>query len=129
MSLERVARDIQRIKKVDDLAGFGVKTTAPDVGAMATESAAQAGISARGMPTLIDRSQTIVRNVWVNLEDRINKKAAAEIGVVMYRDPDAAIQMIRNAQARAKAGAKPSTATRAAAGAAIVGGAQVPVQE
>jgi hypothetical protein len=129
MSLERVARDIQRIKKVDDLAGFGVKTTAPDVGAMATESAAQAGISARGMPTVIDRAQTIVRNVWVNLEDRINKKAAAEIGVVMYRDPDAAIQMIRNAQARAKAGAKPSTATRAAAGAAIVGGAQVPVQE
>jgi len=126
MSLERVARDIQRIKKVDDLAGFGAKTSAPDVGAMATESAAEAGISARGMPTLINRAQTVVRNVWVNLEDRINRKVAAELGVVMYQNPDAAIQMIRNAQARAKAGAQPSPRARAAASATIIGGAQAP---
>lgn len=126
MSLERVARDIQRIKKVDDLAGFGAKTTAPDVGAMATESAAQAGTSARGLPTFLERTQTVVRNVWVNLEDRINKKAAAELGVVMYQNPDAAIQMIRNAQTRAKTSAQPSPRVRAAAGATIVGGAQAP---
>lgn len=124
MSLDRVARDIQRIKKVDELARFGSKTAAPDVGALAAESAAEAGVSARGMPTLINRVQTIARNVWVNLEERINKKVAAELSVVMYQNPDAAIQMIRNAQARAKASAQPSPRTRAATGAAIVGGVQ-----
>lgn len=126
MSLERVARDIQRIKKVDDLAGFGAKTSAPDIGAMATEAAAEAGVSAKASPTWLQRAQTVARNVWVNLEDRINKKVAAELGVVMYRNPDAAIQMIRNAQARAKAGAQPSPRARAAASATIIGGAQAP---
>ena len=126
MSLDRVARDVQRIKKVDDLARFGTKTTAPDVSAMATESAAEAGVSARAFPTFLHRAQTVARNVWVNLEDRINKKVAAELAVVMYQNPDAAIQMIRNAQTRAKTSAQPSPRARAAAGATIIGGAQAP---
>jgi hypothetical protein len=125
MNLENVARDVARMRRVEDLGGFGAQTTTPNIAALASEEAAESGVAARATPSILRTAATVARNVWINVEERINKRVAAELSYMMYNNPDGAIEMIRNAQRRAKDARKPGPRARVATTGAIVGGAQM----
>lgn len=119
-----VARDLQRAERAAALSRQGTRTAAPDVAELATEAAEAQVVSARRFPQLLNRVATVARNTWVNLEGRINRKAAAELVTLMHKDPDAAIAALERAQARATAQARgPGLTSRATAQAVRVSGA------
>jgi len=114
--LTLVARDLKRAEQAAALSRQGTRTPAPDVSELATEAAQSKAVSARGFPVLLNRVATVARNTWVNLEGRINRRAAAELVTLMYKDPDAAITALERAQARATTQAKgPGPISRATA--------------
>lgn len=122
--LSLVARDLQRAERAGALSRQGTRVPAPDVTELATEAAETQALSARRFPQLLSRVATVARNTWVNLEGRINRKAAAELVTLMYKDPDAAIAALDRAQVRATAQAKgPGPVSRAAAQAVRISGA------
>jgi hypothetical protein len=123
--LSLVARDLQRAERAAALSRQGTRVAAPDVTELATEAAETQALSASRFPQLLSRAATIARNTWVNMEGRINRKAAAELVTLMYKDPDAAIAALERAQARAVAQAKgPGPVSRAAAQAVRISGAE-----
>lgn len=123
--LSLVARDLQRAERAAALSRQGTRVAAPDVTELATEAAETQALSARRFPQLLSRAATLARNTWVNMEGRINRKSAAELVTLMYKDPDAAIAALERAQARAVAQAKgPGPASRAAAQAVRISGAE-----
>jgi hypothetical protein len=106
--LTLVARDLKRAEQAAALSRQGTRTPAPDVTELATEAAQTEAISAKRFPALLNRVATVARNTWVNLEGRINRRAASELVTLMYKDPDAAIAALERAQFRANAQAKGS---------------------
>ena len=123
--LSLVAKDIKRAEAAAALSRQGRATAAPDVSELATEAAEQGAVSARRFPQLLSRAATIARNTWVNLEGRINRRAASELVALMYKDPDAAIAALEKAQMRAKTQAKgPGVISRAGAQAFRISGAE-----
>ena len=123
--LSLVAKDIKRAEAAAALSRQGRATAAPDVSELATEAAEQGAVSARRFPQLLSRAATVARNTWVNLEGRINRRAAAELVTLMYKDPDAAIAALERAQMRATAQAKgPGIISRAGAQAVRISGAE-----
>ena len=112
--LSLVARDLQRAAKAEALTRQGARVAAPDVAELATEQASAQAISARRFPQLLSRLATFARNTWVNLEGRINRRAAAELVTLMHTNPDAAIAALERAQTRAVTQAKgPGPVSRA----------------
>lgn len=99
--LSLVARDLQRAARAEGLSRQGTRVAAPDVGELATEAAQTEAISARKFPQLLNRLATVTRNTWINLEGRINQRAAAELVTLMHTNPDAAIVALERAQKRA----------------------------
>lgn len=123
--LSLVARDLQRAEQAAALSRQGTRVAAPDVTELATEAAETQALSASRFPQLLSRAATIARNTWVNMEGRINRKAAAELVTLMYKDPDAAIAALERAQARAVAQAKgPGPVSRVAAQTVRISGAE-----
>lgn len=123
--LSLVAKDIKRAEVAAALSRQGRATAAPDVSELATEAAEQGAVSARRFPQLLSRAATVARNTWVNLEGRINRRAAAELVTLMYKDPDAAIAALERAQMRATTQAKgPGIISRAGAQAVRISGAE-----
>ena len=123
--LSLVAKDIKRAEAAAALSRQGRTTAAPDVSELATEAAEKDAISARKFPQLLSRAATVARNTWVNLEGRINRRAAAELVTLMYKDPDAAIAALEKAQMRATAQAKgPGIVSRAVAQSVRISGAE-----
>ena len=123
--LSLVAKDIKRAEAAAALSRQGRATAAPDVSELATEAAEQGAVSARRFPQLLSRAATVARNTWVNLEGRINRRAAAELVTLMYKDPDAAIAALERAQLRATTQAKgPGAISRAGAQAFRISGAE-----
>ena len=123
--LSLVAKDIKRAEAAAALSRQGRATAAPDVSELATEAAEQGAVSARRFPQLLSRAATVARNTWVNLEGRINRRAAAELVTLMYKDPDAAIAALERAQMRATTQAKgPGIISRAGAQAVRISGAE-----
>lgn len=118
-SLELVARDIKRMQEVEKMAAFGQQTAAPKPGMAATEEAAGAPITPQKM-ALLSRVWTFARNVFTSMEGRINDKTAAELSTLLYRDPDRAIDLIREAQMRAAAKTAPVSAGKRVMGAGAV---------
>lgn len=109
MNLELVARDVKRMQQVEQMATFGAKTTAPRAGALATEEAATGPVTPQKIQFL-SRVASVVKNVFSSLEEKVNHKVAAELGTLMYRDPDAAVKLIRDAQLRAAKSKGPASA-------------------
>jgi len=105
--LTLVARDLKRAEQAAALSRQGRGTPAPDVAELAAEAAESQAVSARRFPQLLSRAATFARNIWVNLEGRINQRAAAELATLMYRDPDAAIAALERAQTRSATRVKP----------------------
>ena len=99
-SLTTVARDIARAQKTSALADIGVKAPAPKPGKLATEAAEETGVKP---PPYFDTAATTARSIWAGLEGKINKRVAAELAEMMYRNPDAAIDAIEKARQRATA--------------------------
>jgi hypothetical protein len=123
--LTLVARDLKRAEQAAALARQGTRTPAPDVSELATEAAEAGAISARGFPTLLNRAATLARNTWVSLEGRVNRRAAAELVTLMYKNPDAAITALERAQARAATQGKgPGPILRTTAQALRISGAE-----
>ena len=123
--LSLVAKDIKRAEAAAALSRQGRATAAPDVSELASEAAEQGAVSARRFPQLLSRAATVARNTWVNLEGRINRRAAAELVTLMYKDPDAAIAALERAQMRAATQAKgPGAISRAGAQAFRISGAE-----
>jgi hypothetical protein len=123
--LTLVARDLKRAEQAAALSRQGTRTPAPDVAELATEAAQAQAISAKRFPALLNRAATFARNTWVNLEGRINRRAAAELVTLMYKDPDAAITALERAQARATTQAKgPGPISRATAQSIRISGAE-----
>ena len=123
--LTLVARDLKRAEQAAALSRQGTRTPAPDVAELATEAAQAQAISAKRFPALLSRAATFARNTWVNLEGRINRRAAAELVTLMYKDPDAAITALERAQARATTQAKgPGPISRATAQSIRISGAE-----
>lgn len=122
--LSLMARDLQRAARAEALARQGTRVAAPDVTELATEAAQAQAISAQRFPQLLSRLATFARNTWVNLEGRINRRAAAELVTLMHTNPDAAIAALERAQVRATTKAKgPGPVSRAAAQAVRISGA------
>jgi hypothetical protein len=122
--LTLVAQDLKRAARAEALARQGTKVAAPDVAELASEAAQERALSAQRFPQLLNRVATFARNTWVNLEGRINRRAAAELVTLMHTNPDAAIAALERAQARATAQAKgPGLVSRAAAQAFRTSGA------
>ena len=122
--LTLVAQDLKRAARAEALARQGTKVAAPDVAELASEAAQERALSAQRFPQLLNRVATFARNTWVNLEGRINRRAAAELVTLMHTNPDAAIAALERAQARATAQAKgPGPISRAAAQAFRTSGA------
>lgn len=96
-SLTTLARDISRAQKTSNLADIGTQAPAPRPGRVASEAIEEEGIKA---PNWFGNAATTARAVWRGLEDKINKKVAAQLTDFMYRDPDAAIAAIENARQR-----------------------------
>ena len=123
--LTLVARDLKRAEQAAALSRQGTRTPAPDVAELATEAAQAQAISAKRFPALLSRAATFARNTWVNLEGRINRRAAAELVTLMYKDPDAAITALERAQARATTQTKgPGPISRATAQSIRISGAE-----
>lgn len=123
--LTLVARDLKRAEQAAALSRQGTRTPAPDVAELATEAAQAQAVSAKRFPALLNRAATFARNTWVNLEGRINRRAAAELVTLMYKDPDAAITALERAQARATTQAKgPGPISRATAQSIRISGAE-----
>ena len=119
-ALETVARDIKRMRDVEGMAKFGSKSAKPLVSDIAGEEAGAGVVQPQKIQTL-NRLFSFVRNVYMGVRERVNQKAAAELTVLMYKDPDAAIKALQDAMLRKQAGTKPiSTAGRAAAQALIL---------
>jgi hypothetical protein len=122
--LTLVARDLKRAEQAAALSRQGTRTPAPDVSELASEAAEAGGISAKGSPTLLNRVAVIARKTWINLEGRVNRRAAAELVTLMYKDPDAAIAALERAQLRANAQVRgPGPVSRTAAQAVRISGA------
>ncbi len=123
--LTLVARDLKRAEQAAALSRQGTRTPTPDVAELASEAAESQALSARRFPQLLSRVATLARNTWVNLEGRINRRAATELVTLMYKDPDAAIAALERAQVRATTQAKgPGLISRAAAQAVRISGAE-----
>lgn len=119
--LQLVANDIRRARQVETNARFGSQVSTPNPEKIATEAAAGAAVSAAGAPTMLSTEYTIARQVWKQLEGRVNAHTAAKLAHWMYENPDAAITALEKAQLRAQrnVGGKLAKATnRLAIGAA-----------
>lgn len=122
--LTLVARDLKRAEQAAALSRQGTRTSAPDVAELASEAAQTGAISAKRFPALLNRVATVARNTWINLEGRVNRRAAAELVTLMYKDPDAAIAALERAQLRANAQAKgPGPVSKAVAQSIRISGA------
>jgi len=125
--LTLVARDLKRAEQAAALSRQGTRVPSPDVTELATEAAQTNAVSAKGSPALLMRVATLARNTWINLEGRINKRAASELVTLMYKDPDAAIAALERAQLRANAQVKgPGPVSRTAAQAVRISNTLVP---
>lgn len=103
--LALVAEDIRRGKTVEEMAGTG---SAPGPAYKAgSQAASEVGVAAAETPGLTNRVYAITRNIAKRFENRINRKAAAELAYVMYTNPDAAMALINEALARKGKAAKP----------------------
>jgi hypothetical protein len=100
--LQVVANDLRRAKQVEANARFGSQVGTPSPEKLATEAAAGAAVSAAGAPTMLSTEYTLARQVWKQLEGRVNARTAAVLARWMYGNPDAAIEQLIKAQARAK---------------------------
>lgn len=100
--LQVVANDLRRAKQVETNARFGSQVGTPNPEKLATEAAAGAAVSAAGAPTMLSTEYTVARQVWKQLEGRVNARTAAVLARWMYGNPDAAIEQLIKAQARAK---------------------------
>lgn len=100
--LQLVANDLRRAKQVETNARFGSQVSAPNPEKLATEAAAGAAVSAAGAPTMLSTEYTVARQVWKQLEGRVNARTAAVLARWMYGNPDAAIEELAKAQARAQ---------------------------
>ena len=99
-SLTTVARDIARAQKSSSLADIGTAAPAPKPGRQATEATEEAGVK---MPNWFGNGAATARAMWAGLEGKINKRVAAELTEMMYRNPDAAIDAIERARQRTTA--------------------------
>lgn len=115
LSLERVARDIQRADEVSTLARQGAKTSTPRVADITGDIAGENIITPTKI-NMLSRVASFARNVWEGLERKVNARVAAELGMLMHQDPDAAIQAIQAAQVTAQKKAAPAGATALTAG-------------
>jgi hypothetical protein len=122
--LSLVADDIERIARTQRAATFGRAAETPDVGRLIEESAEGQGakFQPQKIPSLtlwrsaLNRAQTV-------LEDKLNRKARVELAAIIYNNPEAAAQALRNAATRAapKAPSRATTAIPAAAAGAVAG--------
>ena len=103
--LALVAEDIRRGKIVEGMAGTGGRP-GPAYKA-GSQAAGEVGVAAAETPGLTNRVYAITRNIAKRFENRINRKAAAELAYVMYTNPDAATALINEALARKGKAAKP----------------------
>ena len=119
--LQLVANDIRRARQVETNARFGSQVGTPNPEKIATEAASNVAVSAAGAPTMLSTEYTVARQVWKQLEGRVNARTAAKLAHWMYENPDAAITALEKAQLRAQrnVGGKLAKATnRLAIGAA-----------
>jgi hypothetical protein len=100
--LQLVANDLRRARQVETNARFGSQVGTPNPEKLASEAAAGAAVSAAGAPTMLSTEYTVARQVWKQLEGRVNARTAAVLARWMYQNPDAAIEQLTKAQARAK---------------------------
>lgn len=117
--LQLVANDLRRAKQVETNARFGSQVSTPNPEKIATEAAAGAAVSAANAPTMLSTEYTVARQVWKQLEGRVNARTAVVLARWMYQNPDAALEQLAKAQARAQrnvGGAVGATVNRLAIG-------------
>jgi hypothetical protein len=116
-SLLQVAQDdIARMARIDAIAQRGGAT--PRVGAL-TREVAEEGATAAVMPnSSMSAAMNAIVRTFSNIEQKVNRKVNAELARVIYENPQAGIQAIQNAIARAEKRARPAGMVRRAAPAA-----------
>lgn len=118
--LALTAEDIRRANMVKDMAATGSRP-GPAYSA-GSESAAEIGTAAGQAPALTNEKWSILRKVMKRLENRVNRKSAAELAYVMYTNPDAAVQLINEALARKAKSARPARDLRGITAVGVAGG-------
>jgi hypothetical protein len=112
--LALAAEDIRRHNIVQKLAATGGRPgPAYNSG---TEAAKDLGTAAEQAPQTINGGASLARNIAKRAENRISKKAAAQLAYVMYTNPDAAIALINDTLAKSRPVKVPDLRAATAAG-------------
>jgi hypothetical protein len=122
-ALQPVIENVQRMKKLQDLAQEGLEARSPGLGQRVKEAAAGGpGIEPQRIQFL-NTTASIIRNVFSSLDKRINEKVNAQLATLLYNNPDAAAQAIENSLARSRKAAQPAAArVTVPTAAGIIGG-------
>lgn len=111
--LQLAQDDIARMARIDAIAQRGGAT--PRVGAL-TREVAEEGATAAVMPnSSMSAAMNAIVRTFSTIEQKVNRKVNAELARVIYENPEAGIQAIQNAIARAEKRARPAGLVRRAA--------------
>ena len=119
-SLKALTDDLRRMKEVGDLAAWGGRVNSPVMAKIGQETAEASGVTPEMLPGYLSLWATTARKVWKELAIPMNRKTAAKLYSVIYRDPDAAIPILEKAMKRAVA--RETSLNPVGAAAAKVGG-------
>jgi len=112
-SIQLVLDDLQRARKVASAAGVGREAPTPTGTKILEEQAKESPLQIDRM-NLLSRAYTVIRNVYTSARDRINPAIAAKLSNMLYNNPDAAVQALRNEVARSLRQAAPAGPIRRA---------------
>lgn len=112
-SIQLVLDDLQRARRVTAAAGVGREAPTPTGTKILEEQAKESPLQIDRM-NLLSRAYTVIRNVYTSARDRINPAIAAKLSNMLYNNPDAAVQALRNEVARSLRQAAPAGPIRRA---------------
>ena len=119
-SLKSLTDDLRRMKEVGDLAAWGGRVNSPVMAKIGQETAEASGVTPEMLPGYLSLWATTARKAWKELAIPMNRRTAAKLYSVIYRDPDAAIPILEKAMKRAVA--RETSLNPVGAAAAKVGG-------
>ena len=111
--IQLVVDDIARAKQVEAAAARGRAAPRPTGRAPIEEEAEQSTVRPEKW-ALLNRTYTILRNVYLGTREELNPKIAARLATMIYNNPDEAVKALRAEVARAQRKARPAGVSRAA---------------
>ena len=112
-NLQVVVNDIERAKRIADAAADARKAARPPGRNILAEEAEGAPFRPDKINWL-SHTYTILRNTYLNLQDRMSPKVAAELSNMIYNHPEAAIKALQDEVRRAQRVARPAGVSRVA---------------